>query len=458
MSMSKYAYLSAAAVEEIDAAAGAIADIYIKAAKDGRGTGELLASETRDGAKYLDAATDVYAREAKRCNYKTDPDDMTHDFVDRVQARMDERRPPREPVGERSAGIRAMFADHAANGRGTRADYRRKEILAKGESMRDWVEARSGKPDYDLGEAWNALASGLVHDQWDGWRDIKGALSIGGEGGELVPSPLSGDVIDLMRSSTPLFQLGATTVPMTARTLDIARVTADPAASTWHAENGTITPDTSMTLDQVTFSAKVLPVIVKASMELAEDAPNLGQVVRQAIAGQIGVELTKAALAGDGTSNSLTGILNQTGVTTTDLGTNGAAADYDTVLDAIEAVELQNTLATGALFNPRTRNSLAKLKDTANNYLVPPPRFNDLPKMVTTAIPNTLDHGTETDATRFYVGNWAHLLVGIRHNLSIKVLDQRYADTGEIAFMAWLRADVQLAHGESFVAVIGVNN
>lgn len=41
----------------------------------------------------------------------------------------------------------------------------------------------------------------------------------------------------------------------------------------------------------------------------------------------------------------------------------------------------------------------------------------------------------------------------MRSNLRIKVLDQRYADSGEIAFIAWLRADIKLEHGEAFSVI-----
>ena len=44
------------------------------------------------------------------------------------------------------------------------------------------------------------------------------------------------------------------------------------------------------------------------------------------------------------------------------------------------------------------------------------------------------------------MGQWDELLFGIRTNLEIRFLRERYADNGRVAFLAWLRGNFQLAH------------
>lgn len=345
-----------------------------------------------------------------------------------------------------------------------RLDYSAAVALSNEHSVASWIAANEtgGRQKVDLAAAWNALAAGLIHDDWGAWREARAQLDLiggGGEGQELVPAPLAGDVIDLARAATPLFALGATTVPMTSRTLDVARVTGDPDVTAWHTEGGSITPDTAMTLDRVTFTSKTLPAIVKVGRELSEDAGNVGEVVRQALAGAIAVELTKQALAGDGMSNDPTGILNQSGVTTVELGTtDGADASHDDVIDGITAISEANLMASGALFAPRTVGSLAKLKDSQGMYLNPPAMYTDLPKRTTTAIPTNITVGTSNDTTRAYIARWQELLIGIRTQLSIQLLTERYADSGEVAFIAWMRGDVQLAHPDGFYVITGITN
>jgi hypothetical protein len=41
----------------------------------------------------------------------------------------------------------------------------------------------------------------------------------------------------------------------------------------------------------------------------------------------------------------------------------------------------------------------------------------------------------------------------MRMQLGIRPLLERYADTGEYAFSAWMRCDIQLEHGPAFSAV-----
>ncbi len=49
-----------------------------------------------------------------------------------------------------------------------------------------------------------------------------------------------------------------------------------------------------------------------------------------------------------------------------------------------------------------------------------------------------------------------HLLLGIRTGLTIKFLGERFADFGQVAFLAHLRGDVQLTQPAAFNVVAGI--
>ncbi len=49
-------------------------------------------------------------------------------------------------------------------------------------------------------------------------------------------------------------------------------------------------------------------------------------------------------------------------------------------------------------------------------------------------------------ASSIYVTNFAELWIGMRLRLTIRVLQERYADYGQISFIAVMRADIQIAH------------
>lgn len=338
------------------------------------------------------------------------------------------------------------------------------ERLGVKDSFADWVRANdAGDGELQAGvtpeQAWGAWFRGFALGDWRDYRGmVRAAMSEGTDsaGGFLVPSVLSANVIDLLRAKTPIFAAGAQVIPMVSKTHDIARISADVTATAWHAESGAIAAS-DVTLERVRFTAKTLPVLTKASRELAEDAANTGATVARSIAGATAVELTRAALRGDGTSNAPTGIRSTTGVGINSLGTNGAPiGTYDPLIDAIRDVRQENAEPNAAILNPRTEATLSKLRTAEGIYVGPAEPYASLLRFTTTAIPKNLTHGTATTATEAYVGDFRQLLIGMRTQLRIEPLRERFADTGEVAWLSWLRIDVQLEHPKGFVVITGV--
>ncbi len=150
-------------------------------------------------------------------------------------------------------------------------------------------------------------------------------------------------------------------------------------------------------------------------------------------------------------------MLNQSGITTTTHGANGAAiANYDFWLDAVGAVRNANFEPTARIQAPRSTTSLSKLKEaTTLAYLQPP--ANVLPMLASKQVPINLTVGTSTDCSEIYTAQWDQLMAGIRTDLRIEFLRERcLADNLPYAFLAYLRADVQLAQPSAFVVDTGV--
>ena len=80
----------------------------------------------------------------------------------------------------------------------------------------------------------------------------------------------------------------------------------------------------------------------------------------------------------------------------------------------------------------------------------------DLTFLDTKQIPINRTKGTAANASDIFVGDWSQLLIGMRTQLQITMLTERYADTGEIGLVAWLRADVATAHDGAFAIIEGV--
>jgi HK97 family phage major capsid protein len=210
-------------------------------------------------------------------------------------------------------------------------DVPREPVLTREQSVYDWLHARGRLGDQgDEPLSFDRYLRGMATGQWDG-ADHERALAESsiGAGGALVPAPLSARVIDLARNRTVVFRAGAQTVPMTSATLALARLTSEGTPA-WKSENAAITA-ADMVFDRVTFTARTLVRTILLSVELFEDAdPSSEDVIANAFAGQMAVELDRVALLGTGTPPEPRGVLNQTGVTLTAHGANGSLiTNYD---------------------------------------------------------------------------------------------------------------------------------
>src|SRR5215218_9559294 len=349
----------------------------------------------------------------------------------------------RQVLAEREAAD-AIEAEHArqlaealaAPTRRLGPEAPRSPVLTREQSVYDYLAARGA---FDPADQERALAEATT-----------------GAGGALVPSPLSARVIDLARNRTVVFRAGAQTVPMTSQTLALARLTSEGSPA-WKSENATITA-ADMVFDRVTFTARTLVRLITLSVELFEDAdPSSEDVIANAFAGQMAVELDRVALLGTGTPPEPRGVLNQSGVTLTAHGANGTAiTNYDWWLDSIGAVRAAGFEPNAHIQAPRSSTSLSKLKEaTTNAYLAPPAGL--LPMLTTKSIPITLTTGTSTDTSYVFTADWSNLLVGIRTDFRLRFLGERYlADNLQYAFLAYLRADVQVAQPTAFVVDSGV--
>lgn len=352
-------------------------------------------------------------------------------------------------------------------GRGidTRADLST-DRLSKGQRVTDWAAANGiaepATEDLSLGRYLKGIVTG-------DWRNAEaeqemfvksGAEGSIGAGGAIVPTPLSLNLIDLVRNQSRVFDAGATTVPMTSSTLKIPRLTGEGTPG-WRAENASITANADLAFDQVSFTAHSLNRIVTISVELMEDSdPSAGQVIQNSFARQIALELDRAALLGSGTSNQPTGVLNQSGVTQTTHGANGTSLNsvtvgYDWFLDAAGSLRSNNFEPNGHIVAPRTVTTLRKIRQgTTSAYLAPP---EGLPPIYqTNQIPTNVTVGTSNNASYIFTAAWENLLIGMRTQFRLQVLTERYADTGQYGFVAWFRGDVQVAHPLAFVVDNGV--
>jgi HK97 family phage major capsid protein len=351
---------------------------------------------------------------------------------------------------EREAEARKLFAQ-AGNlvmpgGGSKRTEVRMNVPLRDGQSFGDIAGAATAE---EFGEYLRDTAYGLTTR-----AQTEGTAS---EGGVLVPTRLGAGVLDLARNASATAQAGAAIVPLSSKQTDYPVLTADAIAA-WRAENGAIS-ESAAAFAPVTFNAKSLSVLVKASWELLEDAEgDFGRVLQESFAKAFAVALDKAALYGPGTATEPKGLTRVTAVPKVSMGANGAQlTDYGKVIDGVAAVRTANYEPTAYVIAERTAATLANLKATANGQYLTPPAYLDGVKQVRSGnVPVNLTQGTATNASDLITGDFRMLGIGIRHAFEVRVLRERYADTGQVGFIGYLRADVQPFRTDAFHITNGI--
>lgn len=270
------------------------------------------------------------------------------------------------------------------------------------------------------------------------------------EGGFAVPTPLASYVLDLARSQMVTAKAGAQVIPMESKTLRIPKLTKD-ADFVFRNEEAAITED-DIAFGAVTFTARSAAVLIKSSMELLEDAPVVGQTVASTLAKKAALLVDRTVLRGTGVAPIPAGILTSAGVTVTDFA--AAPITYDALIAQVAALKGVDYPPTGIIYAPRSGADLGKAKATDNQYIHPPSYLDGVSRYETSSVPINLLAGT--NKSEVYFGDFREVAVGMRTAMKIIPLREKYADTGQVGWIGWLRFDVQVLRSAAFRVLTNV--
>lgn len=278
-------------------------------------------------------------------------------------------------------------------------------------------------------------------------------------GGFAVPAVTMPEILSALAPASSLLQAGAGVVPMEigAKSVTSAVVNALPQAA-WRSESGALA-QSEPTFRGVTAVPQSLSFMFKVSRELLADAPNMDAALRTAIGQAFAKELDRAGLRGSGTAPEPRGLLNTSGVQVVDFGgVNGAKLDsYAPILQGIGAVlDADGPMPSAVIGAPRSVITLAGLKDTTGQPIRKPELLQNLPLLHTSQIPVNLTVGTSTDCSELYIGNFSGMYFLLRENVSIQLLREAFASTGEIGFACHVRADIVIPYPKTFAVVKGL--
>ena len=276
--------------------------------------------------------------------------------------------------------------------------------------------------------------------------EVLNALQVGTdtEGGYLVPDEFERTLVDGLEEQNIFRQLAH--IIQTSSGDRKIPVVATKGTASWIEEEGAY-PDSDDSFGQVSIGAYKLATMIKVSDELLNDSVfGIEQYIAKEFARRIGAKEEEAFFIGDGVGKP-TGILAATGGA--DLGVTAASA---TALTADELMDLYYSLKApyrsraAFVMNDATVKAIRKLKDSTGQYLWQPSLTADTPDTIlnrpihTSSYVPVMAGGTKSIA----FGDYSYYWIADRQGRSFKRLNELFAATGQVGFMASQRVDGKL--------------
>ena len=287
---------------------------------------------------------------------------------------------------------------------------------------------------------------------WNGMRSkyasVSNVLSEGtdSEGGYLVPDEYENSLVQALEGENVI--RGRSHVITTSNGTHKIPVVASKGEASWIDENGAY-PEDDDTFAQVNIDAHKIGTIIKVSEELLNDSAfNLESYFAQEFGRRIGTKEEEAFINGNGSSKP-TGILTsaEVGVTTASDKTITA----DEIIDLFYSLKGSYRRNAVWVLNDSTVKVIRKLKDENGQYIWQPALKDGdhdtllgRPILTTGAMPEIA-----ADAKPVIFGDLSYYWIGDRQGVTFKRLNERYADMGQVGFLASKRVDGKLVLPEA---------
>lgn len=207
----------------------------------------------------------------------------------------------------------------------------------------------------------------------------------------------------------------------------------------WVGENELIPEADNLTFGEIELmptSRKSIKTITRVSNELVRMAKvGVSDVLQRRLVSDVRDKLDTALLMGDGADNSVTGIINQPGVTKAAWD----VADPDSILDGLATLAASEVSPTRILMNGADFFALRKLKDADGRGLLQSDltaeatyRVHGVPVTVT----NKLPVGT------LLAANWADIAVVRDQDTTVRLDSSRYLEYDQTAIRVTARYDL----------------
>lgn len=269
-----------------------------------------------------------------------------------------------------------------------------------------------------------------------------------------------GEFIDLLRNAMKVAALGARMLSGLRGPVTFPRQTG-AATAVWVGENsGSDVSESNATLGTKTLSPKTLQGTTSFSRQLlAQAVIDTENFVRTDLAQVHALSIDAAAIAGTGSSNQPTGILNTSGVSLVAIGTNGGNPTYDHMVDLETAIGEANGLIgdPAYLTTPGIKGRLKKTQEFSSSNGLAVWRggeVNGYRAEASQQVPSTLTKGTSSgNCHAAILGIWEQLLVGEWGALELIVDPFRLKKQGMIEVTSFQMVDILARIAECFAVI-----
>ena len=287
---------------------------------------------------------------------------------------------------------------------------------------------------------WNAMRSKTPMPQ------VVDALRIGSdtEGGYLVPDEYERTLVEALQEEN-IFRSLAHIIRTASGERKIPVVSSKGTAS-WIEEGGAF-PESNDTFGQVTIGAYKLGTTIKISEELLNDSVfDLESYIAREFARRIGAKEEEAFFTGDGSGKPL-GVLADTGGAEVEVTAASATAiTADELLDLYYSLFSPYRKKAVWVVNDSTIKAIRKLKDNNGQYLWQPGLIANAPDTIlgrpvkTSAFMPSIAAGAKS----IIFGDFNYYWIADRQGRTFKRLNELYATTGQVGFLASQRVDGKL--------------
>ena len=292
---------------------------------------------------------------------------------------------------------------------------------------------------------------------WDMMRSktpmpqVVNALQIGtdSEGGYLVPDEYERTLVEALEEENVFRQLAK--VIRTSSGDRKIPVVATKGTASWIDEEGAYL-ESDDSFGQVSIGAYKVGTMIKVSEELLNDSVfDLEAYISREFARRIGAKEEEAFFTGDGSGKPL-GVLAATGGAET-----GVTAASATAITADELIDLFYSLKAPYrrnavwVLNDSTIKAIRKLKDNQGQYLWQPSLTAGAPDLLLGKPVRTSAYmpAIAADAKTVAFGDFSYYWIADRQGRSFKRLNELYAATGQVGFLASQRVDGKLVLPEA---------